>query len=68
MCDVFRMNNEMILVIFGMGSVGMEVCVCNFVELGDEMLVCINGVFGGCMKDVVECYGVVVYLFEIEWG
>ena len=42
---VFQTNNEMTLAISGTGSAGMEACVCNLIEPGDEMIVCVAGVF-----------------------
>ncbi|MGN6134013.1 MAG: pyridoxal-phosphate-dependent aminotransferase family protein [Aureliella sp.] len=66
--QVFQTNNEMTLAISGTGSAGMEAAVCNLVEPGDEMVVCVNGVFGGRMKDVAERYGAVVHPVEAAWG
>ena len=43
--QVFQTNNEMTMAISGTGSAGMEACVCNVIEPGDEMIVCVNGVF-----------------------
>lgn len=66
--QVFQTKNEMTLAISGTGSAGMEACICNLIEPGDEMLVCINGVFGGRMKDVAERYGATVHTIEVDWG
>ena len=66
--QVFQTNNEMTLAISGTGSAGMEAAVCNLVEPGDEMIVCVNGVFGGRMKDVAQRYGAVVHTIEAPWG
>ena len=66
--QVFQTNNEMTLAISGTGSAGMEAAVCNLVEPGDEMIVCVNGVFGGRMKDVAQRYGAVVHAVEAAWG
>lgn len=66
--QVFQTNNEMTLAISGTGSAGMEAAVCNLVETGDEMIVCVNGVFGGRMKDVAQRYGAVVHTVEAAWG
>ena len=65
---VFQSNNEMTLAISGTGSAGMEACVCNLIEPGDEMIVCVNGVFGGRMKDVAQRYGATVHTIEADWG
>lgn len=68
MRQVFQTKNEMTLAISGTGSAGMEACVCNLVEPGDEMLACVNGVFGGRMKDVADRYGATVHSIETDWG
>jgi alanine-glyoxylate transaminase/serine-glyoxylate transaminase/serine-pyruvate transaminase len=65
---VFRTENPLTLAISGTGSAGMEACVANLVERGDEMIVCVNGVFGGRMKDVAERYGATVHVIEAPWG
>lgn len=65
---VFQTSNEMTLAISGTGSAGMEACVCNLVEPGDEMIVCVAGVFGGRMKDVAQRYGATVHTIEVPWG
>jgi alanine-glyoxylate transaminase/serine-glyoxylate transaminase/serine-pyruvate transaminase len=66
--QVFQTKNEMTFAISGTGSAGMEACVCNLIEPGDEMIVCVNGVFGGRMKDVAQRYGACVHTVEAEWG
>jgi alanine-glyoxylate transaminase / serine-glyoxylate transaminase / serine-pyruvate transaminase len=66
--QVFRTQNEMTLAIPGTGSAGMEACVVNLVEPGDEVIVCVNGVFGGRMKDVAERAGANVHAIEAPWG
>ncbi|NNE91466.1 MAG: alanine--glyoxylate aminotransferase family protein [Verrucomicrobiales bacterium] len=65
---VFRTENEMTLAVSGTGSAGMEACVVNLVEPGDDAIVCINGVFGTRMKDVMERAGATVHAIEIPWG
>ncbi len=66
--QVFQTNNEMTMAISGTGSAGMEACICNLIEPGDEMIVCVNGVFGGRMKDVAQRYGATVHEISAEWG
>jgi alanine-glyoxylate transaminase/serine-glyoxylate transaminase/serine-pyruvate transaminase len=65
---VFRTRNELTLAVSGTGSAGMEACVANLIEPGDEMIVCVNGVFGGRMRDVAERYGATVHVVEAPWG
>jgi alanine-glyoxylate transaminase/serine-glyoxylate transaminase/serine-pyruvate transaminase len=46
----------------------METCVANLIEPGDEMVVCVNGVFGTRMSDVAARCGAVVHGVEAPWG
>src|SRR4051812_13154055 len=66
--EVFRTRNELTMAISGTGSAGMEAAVVNLVEPGDEMIVCVNGVFGGRMRDVAQRAGTTVHSVEAEWG
>ncbi len=66
--QVFRTSNELTLAVSGTGSAGMEACVCNLMEPGDEMIVGVNGVFGGRMQEVSERYGARVHPICAEWG
>jgi alanine-glyoxylate transaminase/serine-glyoxylate transaminase/serine-pyruvate transaminase len=65
---VFRTENELTVAMPGTGSAGMETCVANLIEPEDEMIVCVNGVFGTRMLDVAERYGAVVHPVEAPWG
>lgn len=66
--QVFRTTNEMTLAISGTGSAGMEAVIVNLVEPGDKVLICVNGVFGGRMKDVAGRAGAEVVAIERAWG
>jgi alanine-glyoxylate transaminase/serine-glyoxylate transaminase/serine-pyruvate transaminase len=66
--QVFRTQNELTLAIPGTGSAGMEACLVNLVEPGDEVIIGVNGVFGGRMKDVAERCGATVHALEAPWG
>src|SRR3954471_1054943 len=68
MRDVFRTQNEMTLAVSGTGSAGMETIFVNTIEPGDTALICVNGVFGGRMKDVAERCGAMVETMEAPWG
>ncbi len=65
---VFRTQNELTLAVSGTGSAGMEAAVVNLIEPGDEMIVCVNGVFGTRMRDVAQRAGATVHSIEAEWG
>ena len=64
----FQTRNEMTFPISGTGSAGMEFCCINLLEPGDEMLIGVNGVFGGRMVDVAERCGAKVIKVEAPWG
>jgi alanine-glyoxylate transaminase/serine-glyoxylate transaminase/serine-pyruvate transaminase len=64
----FRTDNALTMPISGPGSAGMEACFVNLVEPGDEVVVCINGVFGGRMRENVERLGAVAVPVEGAWG
>jgi alanine-glyoxylate transaminase/serine-glyoxylate transaminase/serine-pyruvate transaminase len=66
--QVFRTANQLTLAVPGTGSAGMEACVANLLEPGDEAIVCVAGVFGARMADVAERYGATVHLVSAEWG
>jgi alanine-glyoxylate transaminase/serine-glyoxylate transaminase/serine-pyruvate transaminase len=66
--QIFRTENEMTFAVSAPGSAGMETCLVNLLEPGDEALICIHGVFGGRMADVAERCGAVVHRVEAEWG
>ena len=66
--QVFRTKNELTMAVSGTGSAGMEACVVNLLEPGDEAGVGVNGVFGGRMKDVMERTGATVRAIEAPWG
>jgi len=64
----FKTRNRITLPISGTGSAGMESAICNLVERGDDVVVCVNGFFGERMKEIVErCCGKPVVV-EAEWG
>jgi alanine-glyoxylate transaminase/serine-glyoxylate transaminase/serine-pyruvate transaminase len=64
----FQTANPLTMPVSGPGSVGMETCFVNLVEPGDTVIVCINGVFGGRMKENVERCGGTAVIVEDEWG
>lgn len=64
----FQTKNAMTLPISAPGSAGMEACFVNLVEPGDKVIVCINGVFGGRMKENVERCGGEAVVVEDAWG
>ncbi len=66
--EVFQTQNKMTFPVSGTGMAGMETLAVNLLEPGDEALVCVNGAFGGRMKDVMERCGAIVHTVESAWG
>src|SRR5713101_3823943 len=66
--QVFLTQNEMTFPVSGTGSAGMEFCFVNLIEPGDEVVIGVNGVFGGRMADVAARCGAKVYKVEAPWG
>jgi alanine-glyoxylate transaminase/serine-glyoxylate transaminase/serine-pyruvate transaminase len=65
---LFQTENTLTIPVSGTGSAGMETCFVNLVEQGDEVVVCINGVFGTRMADIVSRLGGELIRVEAEWG
>ena len=66
--EVFQTKNPLTFPVSGTGMAGMECTATNLVEPGDEVIVCVNGVFGLRMKDVFERCGAIVHAVEAAWG
>jgi len=64
----FQTKNEVTFAVSGPGSVGMETTLVNLIEPGSKVLVCINGVFGGRMKSIVERCGAQAIVINMPWG
>ncbi|BCN92287.1 serine--pyruvate aminotransferase [Thiomicrorhabdus immobilis] len=64
----FQTENALTMPVSAPGSAGMETCFVNLVEPGDKVIVCINGVFGGRMKENIERFGGEAIVVEDEWG
>jgi alanine-glyoxylate transaminase / serine-glyoxylate transaminase / serine-pyruvate transaminase len=65
---VFATGNALTFPVSGTGSAGMEACIVNLVEPGDEVVVGVNGVFGTRMADVIERAGATAVRVEAPWG
>jgi len=46
----------------------METCLVNLLEPGDEALICVHGVFGNRMADIVERCGAKLIRVDAPWG
>jgi alanine-glyoxylate transaminase/serine-glyoxylate transaminase/serine-pyruvate transaminase len=65
---IFQTSNNMTFPVSGPGSLGMEACVNNMIEPGDEVIIAINGVFGTRMAEVARRAGANVIITEDDWG
>jgi alanine-glyoxylate transaminase/serine-glyoxylate transaminase/serine-pyruvate transaminase len=66
--SVFMTNNRFTIPISGTGSAGMEAALVNVIEEGDHVLVCVSGVFGERMCDIVGRCGGILKRVETQWG
>jgi alanine-glyoxylate transaminase/serine-glyoxylate transaminase/serine-pyruvate transaminase len=65
---VYETDNRVTVPISATGSAGMEAALVNIIEPGDQVVVCIHGVFGERMLDIVERAGGKPVVVRAEWG
>jgi alanine-glyoxylate transaminase/serine-glyoxylate transaminase/serine-pyruvate transaminase len=65
---VFETENRVTIPISATGSAGMEAALVNVIEAGDDVVVCINGIFGERMRDIIERAGGKPVVVEAKWG
>jgi alanine-glyoxylate transaminase/serine-glyoxylate transaminase/serine-pyruvate transaminase len=65
---LFRTMNQLTFAVSATGSAGMETCLVNLLEPGDEALICVHGVFGNRMCDIVERCGAHLIRVDAPWG
>lgn len=65
---LFQTEHPFTIPVSGTGSAGMETCFVNLVEPGDEVVVCVNGVFGTRMSDIVGRIGGRLIRVDAPWG
>ncbi len=65
---LFQTDNALTIPVSGTGSAGMETCLVNLIEPGDRVLVCVNGVFGTRMSDIVGRLGGELVRLDFPWG
>jgi len=65
---LFQTENPFTIPVSGTGSAGMETSFVNLLEPGEEVVVCINGVFGLRMADIVRRLGGQLIRVDGEWG
>jgi len=64
----FRTKNELTFPVSGTGTAGMETCLVNLIEPGDEVLVLVGGYFSARMADIAGRCGGKVHVVEATWG
>ncbi len=64
----FETRNRVTIPLSGTGSAGMEAALVNVIEPGDEVVVCVNGVFGERMLDIVSRSGGKPVPVRADWG
>jgi alanine-glyoxylate transaminase/serine-glyoxylate transaminase/serine-pyruvate transaminase len=65
---LFGTANAMTIPLSATGSAGMEACLCNLLERGDDVVVGVAGVFGERMSDVASRIGATVTEVRTEPG
>jgi alanine-glyoxylate transaminase/serine-glyoxylate transaminase/serine-pyruvate transaminase len=66
--SVFETGNPVTLAVPGTGGAGMEACLANLIEPGEEVVCCVNGFFGARMAELAARWGAKVTKVEAEWG
>ena len=66
--QLFGTGNPLTLPLSAPGSAGMEACLVNLLEPGDQIVVGVNGVFGGRMAEVASRAGADVTRVESDFG
>lgn len=64
----FQTANPFTIPVSGPGTAGMESTVANLVEPGATAVVCVNGVFGGRLAEMVRRVGGTAVTVEDAWG
>ena len=65
---VFQTKNKVTHAAPGTGTSGMEACVANLMEPGDEILACVHGYFGDRIRQMAERQEAKVTVIESQWG
>jgi alanine-glyoxylate transaminase/serine-glyoxylate transaminase/serine-pyruvate transaminase len=65
---VFQTENPLTIPVSGTGSAGMETCLVNLIEPGEEVVVGVNGFFGARLGDIVRRLGGHLIRVDADWG
>ncbi len=66
--QVFRTQNPVTGAVSGTGTAGMEAGLCNLIEPGDEVLICVFGYFSDRMAQMARRMGAEVTVINQPWG
>ncbi|MFW9906772.1 MAG: pyridoxal-phosphate-dependent aminotransferase family protein, partial [Candidatus Thorarchaeota archaeon] len=66
--EIFQTQNTLTFPISGTGMAGMEASICNLVERGDEVVICVNGFFGQRLDELVQRCGGKSIVINQRWG
>jgi alanine-glyoxylate transaminase/serine-glyoxylate transaminase/serine-pyruvate transaminase len=66
--SVFETRNRVTFTVSGTGGAGMETCLANLIEDGEEVVVGVNGFFGQRLADLAQRWGGKVIRVQAEWG
>jgi alanine-glyoxylate transaminase/serine-glyoxylate transaminase/serine-pyruvate transaminase len=66
--EVFETEYEWTGCIPGTGMAGMEAAFINFLEPGEQVMICVQGVFGERMVEIARRCGAEVIRVDSEWG
>jgi alanine-glyoxylate transaminase/serine-glyoxylate transaminase/serine-pyruvate transaminase len=65
---LFQTTNRTAMALPGTGGAGMEAAICNLIQPGDTAVVCINGLFGERMAEIVARAGATAVPVRAPWG
>jgi alanine-glyoxylate transaminase / serine-glyoxylate transaminase / serine-pyruvate transaminase len=65
---LFQTQNTLTIPVSGTGSAAMEAALCNFIEPGVPVLVCVIGYFGERIVEIASRYGAQVTRLDCPWG
>ncbi len=66
--EAFKTKNDITFPVSGTGTAGMECCLVNLIEPGDEVVVLEQGYFGRRMADIAGRAGGKVHKLDAKWG
>lgn len=65
---VFQTENRLTIPVSGTGSAAMEAALCNLIEPGDPVLVCVCGFFGERIAEMARRYQADLQVLNRPWG